>query len=287
MELHTPNNTGQSFSAGHVPKYLEGLINTIFLDELKINPEEHIPHYGVSVSYMDYVVVEPIEISAPTPMSRDGGGDDDNVMSIKIFQKAVAKEEHRIKCTPEDNPAIQIQKHLSDKVLDQILALSQKNKDEMSEHFPTGLDLQITKDDNYSDKRKLVSRILTAANLIASKGRRGPATFIMIGKDYVDYLRQDVQDDCAFQSMSEIGNFAYGMNIFVSGKLGNTVVVGRCPTMPEEPGLHLITTHKDIEGDIVMDSMGVTDVDVVYMLTETGSAPQRNYLQFNILDHVD
>lgn len=267
MEIHTPNNP-----AGHTTGYLKGLINTIYIDKLKVNPEQFIPNHGVTISYLDYVTAEV----------------DDNVqIGLKVFNKAVPKQEHRIKCAPAENPARQIQEHVADEVLEKILELSNKNKENMSEHFPTGLDIKLTGENPYMDKRKVISRILTASNMIATHGRRGPANFIIIGKDYVNYIRQDVQDNVAFQSIDEIGNMTYGLNVFVSGKLGNTVVVGRCSNEDNEPGIHLITTTDDISGHVIIKNNDIHNVDVVYMLEATGSTPERGYLQFNIIDNVN
>jgi len=265
----------------------------------------NIPETGVSVSYLDYVVLdadgqptkEDSLESVQNPWGEGGtfenpmdrGNDSAQMvqqMGMKLFVKAIEKEVHKIDCLPSENPAIQIQKHISNQVLDQLLELSQINKDSMSAHFPTGFDIQLM-GDLHSDKRKVISRILSSANMVASKGRRGPANFIMIGKEYIDYLRQDISEDMPFQSMDEIGTMAYGMNIFVSANLGNTVIVGRTPKDGTEPGLHLVSTPEDISGVIKIANNDISGVDVTYMLVQLGFNPERNYLQFNILDHVD
>ena len=122
--------------------------------------------------------------------------------------------------------------------------------------------------------------------MITSKGRRGPASFIVIGKDYIDYLRHDIQDDVDFMSVDSLNMFSAGLNIYVSGKLNNTVLVGRLPKA-SEPGIHLVTTKKDISGKINMTDHDISDIDLSYMIATTGKFPEHNYLQFNILDHVN
>ena len=289
MELHTPSSfNNESDKAGHKPVYLEGLINIIYLDEQKINAVHTIPDYGVSVSYLDYVVTGEEHAGSEwgSGLSRSMDPEHTATIGLQAFTKAIAREDHMFDCGPTENPAIELQKHISKQVFDMILSLSKKHKEEVSVHFPTGLDLELGADTS-ANKRKVISRILSAANMIASKGRRGPATFIMIGKDYVDYLRQDIRDDFAFQPMDTLGTMAYGMTIYVSAKLGNTVVVGRCSKDSTEPGIHLVTTHDDISGDIVITNNDISGVNAAYMLIETGWSPEKAYLQFNILDHVD
>lgn len=279
MKIHTPPTR-----AGHAPSYLQGLVDTIYLNKLEVNPQDTIPDTGVSIPYMDYVVTknkeEIIDENDVKEMTREEAGR--TVLSLHTFIKMVPSQTHNITCGADEDPLMKIQQHISKDVFEALHCLSRLNKEEASEHYPTGFDLTLTGDDPRSDKRKVVSRVLTASNMIATRARRGPATFVIIDQEYVDYLRYDVPDDTYFFTLDSLGRFLGGLEIFVSRKLGNTVIIGRCPKDPSEPGLHMVTTDDDISGDIVMLENDIAGVDVKYMLAETGKHPHLGYLQFDI-----
>ncbi len=283
MEIHTPPTR-----AGHVPNYLQGLVDTIYLNKLEVNPQDTIPDTGVSIPYMDYVMNKSKEEIIDENESKDLEGamtraeTGTHTLSLHTFIKTVPSQTHNITCGADEDPSVKIQQHISKDVFEALHRLSLLNKEEASEHYPTGFDLTLTGDDPRSDKRKVVSRVLTASNMIATRARRGSATFVIIDQEYVDYLRYDVPDDTYFMTLDALGTFLGGLEIFVSRKLGNTVIVGRCPRDPSEPGLHVVTTDDDISGDIVMLDNDIAGVDVKYMLAETGKHPQQGYLQFNI-----
>jgi len=120
--------------------------------------------------------------------------------------------------------------------------------------------------------------------MIATSSRCGTASFIMIGKEYMQYLQQDIPENTSFISIDYIKPYLSGLNVFVSSNLGSTVIIGRKSSTSEEPGLHIVTTTKDISGKLNFTDNDISDVDVSYTLVETGEHPEKNYMQFNILD---
>lgn len=293
MEIHTPDN--QSFDAGHTLNYLEKVVNTIWLDKSSIDPHETMPE-TFSVVYLDYVMIKEAKEDSENSLSKilpDGGSpfsrandnEDYAVMGLRVYQKKCAPDSYNIKCATMD-PSISIYKHITNDVFERLLFLSENNKIAHNDHFPTGLDVQLS-GDAHSDKRRIIARILSCSSMIATGSRRGPASFIMIGKEYMQYLQQDIPENTPFISIDSIKPYLGGLDVFVSSNLGSTVIVGRKPSISEEPGLHIVTTTKDISGKLNFTDNDISDVDVSYTLVETGVRPEKNYMQFNILDHVE
>lgn len=291
MEIHTPQDWDKFISnAGHKPSYLEGIVDVIYLDKLPVNSYETFPVDGVKVSYLDYVIEEDDKPSDVREQLNSFLGDalvgneGMKQMALKMYVKDVHSRRQDIPVSPDQDPVIEISKHLSKQVLDHILELSEEFKEEVSQHFPTGLDLTIKGDGSREEKRKVIARTFAAANMVMSKCRRGPANFMIVPKKYVDYFRHDIPDEVVFYSAEAENMFmTANMKLVVSPQLDNTIIIGRCPR-PEEPGLHLITTTDDIAGTIIANQKDIQGVTTEYALTTTGETAHRNYLQFNIIE---
>jgi hypothetical protein len=269
---------------GHTLDYLDGILNVTYLNRLdeKIERWEQ-PTYAVN--YLDFNIEKlESEEQQQQPFGSSPFAEFSSMSTISIVAKTktVEKESSVINCPVGKDPVKLIRSNISKHVMRKLHELSVASKEKFNSTFPKGIDLVLT-GNTKTDKRSLIARILMASNTIATKSRMGPATFVMIGKDYLDYLQSDVPEDVDFFDSAQLSfSNLSNLKIVVSNSLGNTVIVGRCPK-EADCGLHILTTDSDISGTLVhMDKDENCDVEVTYQIYTVGNNPENNYIQFDI-----
>lgn len=143
-------------------------------------------------------------------------------------------------------------------------------------------------------QRRLYSRILAAANVISNRGRRGQATFVVVGPQ----LASAIQDISQFSfapvantvnqgagSLNLLGTLA-GLQIFVDQNMqwGDTrVLVGR-KGGDEEPGLKFMPYMMAESIQTIAEQTMAPKIAVKsrYALVEAGQHPQTQYVTFRV-----
>jgi len=145
-----------------------------------------------------------------------------------------------------------------------------------------------------SIQRRIKSRLLAAGNIIAQRGRRGPANFIVVNTQVASALQDNAQyslnpmDNTINQqngSLHPVGSIA-GMTIYVDPYMSftdNRVLVGR-KGADEEPGLKFMPYIMAETISTIAEGTMAPKVAIKsrYALTEAGQYPETQYLVFDI-----
>lgn len=107
-------------------------------------------------------------------------------------------------------------------------------------------DLTLSDKENFEkDQRKLLTRILQSSNIVASYGRFGPATTILVGIDILnDYLAQSSYFNLQVDNNVVIGNII-GMSVIVSRSIPPNKVIVMRVNKTDQPGLVVINNIND------------------------------------------
>lgn len=238
------------------------------------------------ITYMDYEIGETVQ-TPPSSTIGNFNGETSSVHTLSLVTRTTfaSTETVDLNLRAEDDPAAVIDKHFADKIFDKIFALSEKNKAEAERHFPTGLDIYLSRLNALQDPARIfISKVMTYSSLIATRTRFGPATFIIMPETFSEYLRPlKPYPNSSIYKPSNIVDMM-GIKLFYSERLTDTVLMGRVP-QSGQGGLHLFANQSDIEGIFSGDSPdGPDKVTVRYILKEISDSAHRNYLQFSVLD---
>lgn len=147
----------------------------------------------------------------------------------------------------------------------------------------------VTNENQYTVQRRILSKILAAGNVVAQRGRRGPANFIVTNLQ----LASAIQDNAQFTaapltnainqnngSLYPVGTIA-GMTLYVDPNMkysDNRVLVGR-KGADEEPGLKFMPYMMAESIQTIAEGTMSPKIAVKsrYALVEAGQLPQTQY----------
>jgi hypothetical protein len=147
----------------------------------------------------------------------------------------------------------------------------------------------VTNENQYTIQRRILSKILAAGNVVAQRGRRGPANFIVTNLQ----LASAIQDNAQFTaapltnainqnngSLYPVGTIA-GMTLYVDPNMkysDNRVLVGR-KGADEEPGLKFMPYMMAESIQTIAEGTMSPKIAVKsrYALVEAGQLPQTQY----------
>lgn len=267
--------------AGYDPGYLKDLINVRYIEDAGIKGTPDVLH----MSYLDFVY------EGPTDTKHEKYGDviDRNANDVKASMIGLKTEVQNMKikrvetsCPETEDPVITITREIDDQVFGLIHDLSLKNKLEMEASAALDLDVELPQDRS-TRFRRLVSRVLAASNIISTRGRRGMATFLMVGEQEYNILNnKDFYRTIITPNMMEMNTFTGHLKMFGSNKLDGTVIVGRAPSQDDEPGIKLACNREAISGDIRVEIDQDIDIKYSYYLDAISSFAHRQYIQFDV-----
>jgi arginine repressor len=240
---------------------------------LRLHTVDAVPENG-TISYLDYYY-DGLDESDES---------DTKVIGLKVLQKFCPRVDVEVPVSETQDPGVELEKHLYSKIFHEILELSAKTKKEVQKNFNTPLDVYREDLDDETLKRKIMTRILMAANTVAMRSRRGPANFVILSSDLLSLLLdKNVGTICGLDQVFTISRLVPNIDVVVSDEISKKVVVGRRPAVDEDPGMHLFVTNEDLTGNRVsFDETGITGVNVSYILATCGNTPESNYMEFDV-----
>ena len=172
-----------------------------------------------------------------------------------------------------------------------------KSKFAVTEGVNLDLDLtalSVTFENQMTFQRRIYSRLLLAANVVANRGRRGPANFVVVGPQIASAL-QDISQFVTAPfantfnqnngSLYPVGGIA-GMTVYVDQymKFGDTrILIGR-KGADDEPGLKFMPYLMAESIQTITEATMSPKVAVKsrYALVEAGFHPETMYVTFNV-----
>lgn len=160
------------------------------------------------------------------------------------------------------------------KGFERMVQVAKRNKEWATKNMTVPFDLKRSE----LTFRKLIARILSAANMLAVHGRRGPANFVVLGPEYFKML---FFDDKTYlpDRMHKIETSMAGLQFYISD-IGGTVIVGR-EVKDNEPGIYLQLDEQRQE-DFVLKNGELSEINIRYSVTEVGDFMP--YISFDIVD---
>lgn len=195
-------------------------------------------------------------------------------ISLKTNTLFIELIKNKIDVLEGQDPSLLIHKKLLGDFISKIKELALLNKDQGDIMSP----LFITGDFNLI-RQKLITKILSCSNYIASKSRLGPANYIIVPSKFEMFLKERVEPefDSIWQSIPLLN--IRGLDIFISNALDNNIIIGRY-LKDHDNGLHLISSDDRLEGYLDVGLSDIESVTVPYLITTVGKYAKNNYAMF-------
>jgi Rieske Fe-S protein len=202
-----------------------------------------------------------------------------STMSLVLNKVIVDFKDQKIELDQNLDTQIAVTEHLLKEIVFTIKDLAEKNMQESGE----------TRDFTQTDEplnliaRKLLSKSLSSASLIVTRGRRGPGNFIIARKELIDLLSSLNQNTASYlyQFSPSDNNFA-GLKKFVCDDLGDTVLIGRLGNN-DEPGIRLISNEESLEKNIYFNETDIAGINIRYALGSFSDNDKRQYASFQFI----
>lgn len=233
--------------------YVDDLLEDGFIDpetskKLKTEESEEMEIPMVSLSLVLRKVLlefkdEHVDLSA--------GEDPQNVVVDFLLKKSIAK-------------------------IKELAAISKIEFDNSIKDKESTLDSKI-EGDNLS--AKIISKILRATNIIARRTRRGPGTFVIAKREYLDEISKYKPQ--RFLYPLEFNTNISNLKMLVCDELGDEIIVGRSGSS-EEAGIRLTSNDESLEKNLTFNETDISGVNIRYALDSYGPQSHLNYISFKI-----
>lgn len=199
-------------------------------------------------------------------------------ISLKMYVKEIIPREATVMVAPDDPD-------LDNKLIEQVLGPALKLIDDIAAENATKffskesafLTLNATVD--LVGQRRLASRILSFANTIAAKCRRGPAKFIILSRRVYDLLVKDFDDPNKITRARMYSNFC-GMDMLITDRFGDQVILGGIDK--DGPGIYYHIEDPGLEDFLTEgESIEPSAVNLRYALEQIGSSLP--YVKFKVV----
>ena len=198
-------------------------------------------------------------------------------LSLVLNKIIVEFKSEDVKVQPGEDPETVVVHHLMKLIVLKIQELARINKDDIEKSENISLDYN-EKEGDYV-RRKLMSKIMSVSSLIATRCKRGAGTYVIAKREYIDLI--STNESTAFVYLLEnVVSFA-GLKLFVCNDLGNEIIVGRCDTSSEAPGLQFISNDDSLEKNIFFNETDIAGINIRYSLASVSPNDKHNYISFN------
>lgn len=239
------------------------------------------PKEAETISYMSFVMTAGAATSnLESPFSGyqiersigpSEGYEEPRSVAIKLKKQPIEKVTETLPVPLNKDPEDIIRCRVSELAFNLLIQCADENYENFLANENVPLDIDLTDEpDKKKAYRKLISRILAASNVIATKYRRGPGQYVLVNKEVYQYL--------FFSDFVSFG-YAYdpkfyapdgcvgGLKFFIS-PVEDKIVVGRCGKN-EEDGIYIGCQDPTLE-----DYLGIPDINAVianYSITKVGT----------------
>lgn len=227
------------------------------------------------IHYLDYVYGEPKETAESNVgfSSVFGERTATATISLKTFIKDIVPHQTTVMVAPDDP---NFDNKLIEVVLGPALQMMIKFASENAEDSNNKLDCNI--EWSKTGQRRLVSKILTASNMVATVGRRGPANFAIVSQRVYDLMTKNFDNPDAIIKASGFGNFC-GLELLITDRFGDQVLVGR--TSKDQPGVYVHIEDPGLEDFLTEgESLEPSAVNLRYAIESFGK--KQPYFKFNV-----
>jgi hypothetical protein len=202
-------------------------------------------------------------------------------VSLVLNKVIVEFKAEDVKIEPGEDPISVVTEHLLKLTVAKIreLALINKNEIELVENIK--LDYQEEAGDDI--KRRLITRLLMASNLIATRSRRGHGTYVIAKRDTINLISQSEPTSYVYQL--EVFPTISNLKLFVCNDLGDEIIVGRCGST-DEPGIQFISNEDSLEKNIFFNETDIAGINIRYALESFSPNDKHNYVSFNFNRYV-
>lgn len=192
-------------------------------------------------------------------------------LSLALHKVLVEFKTENIELKDAGEPHAAVYYHLVKNIVSTIKELALISKNEMNV-----TDYKIEEGDDF--RRKLVSKILLCSNMIQSRSRRGPGSFVLAKREYIEAASAYKPNTYLYPlEFHPIAN----LKMFVCDDLGDEIIVGRCGTK-EEPGIRLISNADALEKDLTFNETDISGINIKYALGAFSPNDKQNYLSFKV-----
>jgi len=204
-----------------------------------------------------------------------------------VLQKVIVDfSDEKVETNAGEDPQTAVIDFLLKKVVLKIKELAAINKAEFEKESPS-LDYKFKEEESGDHenvfgglfRRKLISKIVRAASVIAVRTRIGPGTFIIAKREYIDAISK--YSPTRYLYPLEFQTTISNMKMLVCDDLGDEVLVGRLGTS-EEAGIKLISNNEALEKNLIFNETDISGISIRYALDSYGPKSYVNYMSFKL-----
>lgn len=199
-------------------------------------------------------------------------------MSLVLNKVIVEFQSEDVKVQPGEDSEMVVINHLMKLIFLKIQELARTNKNDIEKS--DNLSLDYTEVEGADVRRRLMSKLMSMSSLIATRGRRGPGTYVIAKREYIDLISA-TSSTAAFLYPLENDTTFGGLKLFVCNDLGNEIIVGRYESKSDSPGLQFISNDDSLEKNIFFNETDIAGINIRYSLASVSPNDKHNYISFN------